>query len=293
MELRHLRAFLAIAEEGTVTHAAARLRIGQPALSRTLKALEDHLGVRLVDRSTHHLRLTDAGKSFRIRAAAALNAAEAAFDPARVGPWPLRLGHAWSALGRHTAAVLHRWQQLHPQMPLQLLRTDDSLAGLAQGRVDAVILRGRVPATGIQHTVLFHEKRNAALSLHNDLAEQEQITLADLAGRTLIMNTVSGTTSLRLWPPEQQPAAVAEVGNTDDWLAAIAADQGFGVTTTATADVYPYPGVAYRPLSDAPSVPVSLAWSDPPGHPAVADLASFIRATAADLPIEDAPPGHR
>ncbi|MFE0254891.1 LysR family transcriptional regulator [Streptomyces sp. NPDC059010] len=292
MELRHLRAFLAIAEEGTVTHAAARLRIGQPALSRTLKALEDHLGVRLVDRSTHHLRLTDAGKSFRIRAAAALNAAEAAFDPARVGPWPLRLGHAWSALGRHTATVLHRWQQLHPQMPLQLLRTDDSLAGLAQGRVDAVILRGPVPATGIHHTVLFHEKRNAALSLHSDLADRVEITLADLAGRTLIMNIVSGTTSLRLWPPEQQPSGIAEVGNTDDWLAAIAADQGFGVTTTATADVYPYPGVTYRPLADAPPVPVSLAWSDPPGHPAVADLASFIRETAADLPTDATAPRH-
>ncbi|WP_406240402.1 hypothetical protein [Streptomyces anulatus] len=78
----------------------------------------------MVDRSTHHLRLTDAGKSFRIRAAAALNAAEAAFDPARAGPWPLRLGHAWFALGRHTATVMHRWQQLHPQMPLHLLRTD-------------------------------------------------------------------------------------------------------------------------------------------------------------------------
>ncbi|MFD4335611.1 LysR family transcriptional regulator [Streptomyces anulatus] len=279
MELRHLRAFLAVAEEGSVTHAAARLGIGQPALSRTLKALETHLGVRLVDRSTHHLHLTDAGRSFLIRAAAALNAAEAAFDPARVGPWPLRLGHAWSALGRHTSTVLHRWQQLHPEMPLQLLRTDDSLAGLAQGRVDAVILRGPLAAPGLDSTVLFHEQRTAAVSLHGDLADRAELTLNDLAGRTLIMNVVSGTTSLRLWSPQHQPRAVAEVGNTDDWLAAIAADQGFGITTTATADVYPYPGVAYLHLTDASPVPVHLAWSSPPGHPAVLDLAAFIRET--------------
>ncbi|MFE1882066.1 LysR substrate-binding domain-containing protein [Streptomyces diastatochromogenes] len=181
-----------------------------------------------------------------------------------MGSWPLRLGHAWSALGRHTATVLHRWQRLHPQMPLQLLRTDDSLAGLAQGRVDAVILRGPVPATGIHSTVLFHEERNAALSVHNGLAERTEITLADLAGQTVIMDIVSGTTSLRLWPPERQPRGIAEVGNTDDWLAAIAADQGFGVTTTATADVYPYPGVTYRPLTDAPPyLSVSLGPSRP------------------------------
>ncbi|MBL1120749.1 LysR family transcriptional regulator [Streptomyces sp. 110] len=280
MELRHLRAFIAIAEEGTITHAAARLRIGQPALSRTLKALESHLGVRLFDRSTHHLRLTDAGESFRIRAAAALNAAEAAFDPDRVGPWPLRLGHAWSALGHHTATVLHRWQQLHPQTPLQLLRTDDSLAGLAQGRADAVLLRGPMPVTGIRSTVLFHEQRMAALSSHNDLAKRSELALDDLASQTLIMNTVSGTTTLRLWSPEHQPGRIAEVGNTDDWLAALAADQGFGVTTTATADIYPYPGVTYLPLTDAPPVPVNLAWSDPPSHPAVPDLAAFIREIA-------------
>ncbi|MDQ8706124.1 LysR family transcriptional regulator [Streptomyces sp. LHD-70] len=172
MELRHLRAFLAIAEEGTITHAAARLGIGQPSLSRTLKALENHLGVRLVDRSTHHLSLTAASTSFRVRAAAAVSAAEAALDPARAGPWPLRLGHAGSALGRHTPAVLLRWQQLHPETPLQLLRADD---GLAQGRVDAVILRGPAPAPGLDSTVLFHEEPVVALSRHGEPAGRPSV----------------------------------------------------------------------------------------------------------------------
>ena len=65
-DLRHLRAFLAIAAEGSVTRAAARLHVTQPALSRTLRQLEQHLGVRLVDRSTHHLRLTAAGEEVRL-----------------------------------------------------------------------------------------------------------------------------------------------------------------------------------------------------------------------------------
>ncbi|MFD4335608.1 hypothetical protein ACFWPP_00060 [Streptomyces anulatus] len=67
--------------------------------------------------------------------------------------------------------------------------------------------------------------------------------------------------------------------DTGDWLADIAADQGFGITTTATADVYPYPGVAYLSLTGAPPVSVHLAWSSPPGHPAVLDLATPIRGS--------------
>ncbi|WP_159041797.1 LysR family transcriptional regulator, partial [Streptomyces aureus] len=77
IELRHLRCFLAIAEESSLTRAAARLHLTQPAVSRTLAALEHHLGARLVDRSTHHLALTAEGRAFQDRAAAALAAFEA------------------------------------------------------------------------------------------------------------------------------------------------------------------------------------------------------------------------
>ncbi|MEU9950823.1 LysR family transcriptional regulator, partial [Streptomyces sp. NPDC047939] len=80
IEIRHLRAFLAVAEESSITRAAAGLRLTQPAVSRTLAALERHLGLRLVDRSTHHLALTPEGVAFRDRAAAAVAAFDAATD---------------------------------------------------------------------------------------------------------------------------------------------------------------------------------------------------------------------
>ncbi|MFF1701425.1 LysR family transcriptional regulator [Streptomyces sp. NPDC058252] len=277
MELRHLRAFLAIADEGTITRAAARLHTSQPALSRTLRALEDHLGVRLIDRSTHHLRLTDAGKTFRARAATAVAAVDAALDPHRSGTWPLRVGHAWSALGHHTTTVLRHWQQTHPQMPLELLRIDDRTAGLTTGRVDAALLRGPLDLPGARSTLLFHEPRIAAVSADSALAARTELALADLTDQTVVLNTVSGTTTLTLWPEASRPTAVLEIGNTDDWLAAIAAGRGVGVTPAATADMHPYPGVTYSPLTDAPTLPLHLAWNDPPSHPAVADLAACIR----------------
>jgi DNA-binding transcriptional LysR family regulator len=277
-ELRHLRAFVAIADEGNLTRAAARLHLTQPALSRTLQQLEAHLGVRLVERSTHHLELSPAGLAFRDRARAALAAVDDALDPARAAAGPLRLGHAWSALGVHTTTLLRRWNDTHPHIPLELLRVDDRTAGLAQGKVDAAVVRGSVALDGVRTARLFTEPRLAAVPADSPLADRPTVSLADLARQPVAINTVSGTTTVELWTPTVRPAATVEVANTDDWLAAIAAGRAVGVTASATADLHPHPGVVYRPLTDAPGVDVHLAWRLPPTHPAVPELLDVVRA---------------
>ncbi|MFD3664448.1 LysR family transcriptional regulator [Streptomyces sp. NPDC058659] len=277
IELRHLRCFLAIAEEPSLTRAAARLHLTQPAVSRTLAALEQHLGARLVDRSTHHLALTAEGRAFQDRAAAALAAFDAAVDPARLRHRPLRLGHAWSAFGPYTTPLLRRWQRLHPETPLELLRIDDRTAGLARGEVDAALLRGAVDAPGLVTEELATEERVAALPADSPLADRTDLALGDLAAETIVLNTVSGTTTLALWPAGARPAATLTVANTDDWLTAIAAGRGTGVSSGSTAALHPHPGVAYRPLSDAPPLPVVLAWRDAFPHPATGALVAMAR----------------
>jgi DNA-binding transcriptional LysR family regulator len=283
-ELRHLRAFVAIADEGNMTRAAARLHLTQPALSRTLQQLEAHLGVRLVERSTHHLELTAAGQVFRDRARSALAAVDDALDPTQAATWPLRLGHAWSALGRHTTALLRTWSQTHPQIPLQLLRVDDRTAGLVQGKVDAAILREPIALPHLRVARLYSETRMAAVPADGPLGERATLTLADLAEHPVTVNTVSGTTTSELWPDNARPSTVVEVANTDDWLATIAAGRAVGVTTSATVDMHPHPAVSYRPLTDAPDVDVYLAWRTPPSHPAVAELLDLAKAVVV--------PGH-
>ncbi|MDR7278093.1 LysR family transcriptional regulator [Catenuloplanes atrovinosus] len=274
-DLRHLRAFLAIAAEGSVTGAAARLHVTQPALSRTLRQLEEHLGMRLVDRSTHHLRLTAAGEAYRQRAEAAVAAVDATLDPARAGTWPLRLGHAWSALGVRTTALLRRWAREHPDVPLELLRIDDDRhAGLLRGRSDVAILRDPPPETltGLRAARLLSERRFAVVPTDSPLAGRAELTLADLAAEPVAMNRITGSTTRGLWPPGTGPARVVDVVNTDDWLIAIAAGRAVGVSTEATVAVYPNPDVAYVPLADAPPVSVVLAWPEPVTHPSVPAL---------------------
>lgn len=278
VELRHLRAFLAIADEGNLTRAAVRLHLTQPALSRTLAQLERHLGARLVDRSTHHLELTDLGHSFRAKAFLAVAAVDEALDPAMLGTWPLRVGHAWSALGARTTALLRGWRQNQPETPLELLRIDDRSAGLSQGRVDLAILRSAIRDPGVRREPLTTERRLAALPADSPLTERSSLRLADLTAYPLAVNPVSGSTSLDLWPSDAAPRATVATANTDDWLSAIAAGRAVGVTTTATAEMYPMPAVTYVPLEDAPDVTVELAWRDPPSHPAVAAFVKLARA---------------
>lgn len=276
-ELRHLRAFLAIAEEGNVTRAAAKLSLSQPALSRTLHQLEQHLGVRLVDRSTHHLELTAAGHAFRVRAAGAVAGVDAVLDPARLGNWPLRLGHAWSALGDHTTALLRRWRETYPEIPLELLRVDDRTAGLARGAVDVALLRGPVTTRGLRTELLLTEPRVAAVPSDSALAGRPSLTLSDLTTFPIAVNPVSGATTLGLWPSTNRPAETVTTANTDDWLAVIAAGGAVGVSSAATAAMHHHPGVSYRPLTDAPDIPVLLVWTTPPTHPAIPDLVTVAR----------------
>lgn len=289
-ELRHVRAFLAIADAGTITGAARALGIGQPALSRTLARLEGHLGVRLVDRSTHHLALTAAGTAFRERARRVVAEVDAVLDPARLTEWttaPLRLGYAWSALGEQTPELLRRWRAARPGLPLELVQIDTADAGLADGRAHAAVVRGRVRVPGTRSVRLPDERRVAALPEGDELATRPSVLLADLAARTVALNDETGTTTPGLWPAAARPS-ISWVGSTAEWLVAIASGRAVGVTAAATAVLHRFPGVAYVPIADAPPLPVHLVWPDPPTHPAVPELVALVqRVTEA----EDAPRG--
>jgi DNA-binding transcriptional LysR family regulator len=134
MELRQLRTLVAVADEGTFTDAAVALGVSQAAVSRTIAALESALGTRLVRRTTRHAVLTPAGAQVVARARRILTEVE---ELQRVvgAADELRLGYAWSALGRHTLTVQRRWAERHPEVPLVLVQSNTSTAGLADGTV--------------------------------------------------------------------------------------------------------------------------------------------------------------
>jgi DNA-binding transcriptional LysR family regulator len=280
VELRHLRSFLAIAEEGNITRAAARLHVSQPALSRTLAQLERSLAVRLVDRSTHHLTLTEAGTAFAASAGAAVQQLDEVIASISAAVPPLRFGHNWSS-ATHAAAIMRAWRAEFPQRQLKTQRNNERIGGLLDGRVDVALVRGPVSDRSVRSVVVDNEPRMAVLPIGHRLATAQQVTLADLASETLIISSATGTTTLDLWPKSSRPTLGSDQATLDDWLIAIATSAGVGVTPASTATLHPHPDVRFVPISDAPTVPLVLVWPRSNAHPyAKAFVANAQRAMA-------------
>ncbi|VVJ18231.1 Transcriptional regulator MSMEG_0471 [Amycolatopsis camponoti] len=267
LELRHLRHFVAVVDAGSFTDAALELGVSQATVSRTLLALERILGVRLLHRTSRTVEPTTAGVTVLARARVLLADAGTLVHEVTTGHTRLRLGHAWSAVGRHTAEFQRRWHDRHPDVELQLVRTNTATGGLAEGRCDLAVVRTAVDTRRYAHTVVGHERRCVALASDDPWARRRVIPFAELGGRTLVVDRRTGTTSPDLWPEGARPA-VEYTHDIDDWLAAIATGRCVGVTPEATAAQYRRDGIRYRPLRDAGRIPVRLIWRHRDAHPA-------------------------
>ncbi|MGZ7087223.1 MAG: LysR family transcriptional regulator [Ilumatobacteraceae bacterium] len=276
VELRHLRCFLAIVDEGNITRAAQRLHLSQPALSRALAQLERSLGVVLIDRSTHHLTLTEAGSTFAVTAREAVEHVDEAIASISTSVPPLRFGHSWSS-STHAAAIVRAWRSEFPDRRLRFLRSDERIAGLSGGHVDVALVRGPITDPSIRCAVVDNERRLAVVPADHLLAGKPQVALADLAGETLIVNSIAGTTTLDLWPQPPRPTIGADLTTIDDWLLAVATSTGVGVTPASTATLHPHPDVRYIPIHDAPTVPLVLAWPRHRSHPHTAAFVAVAR----------------
>ena len=285
VELRHLRALAAIGDEGTITGAAAVLHISQPALSRTLEQLESRVGVRLVERTTRTLALTDAGRRLYERAHLILHQLDDALAEAAAGVRPLRIGFAWAALGDRTVPLLRTWREKHPDTAIRVHRGDDPEAALRRGEIDAALLRtAPAPGAGLEVRSLYQEARLAAVPEDDPLARRPAVRLADLTDRPVVLCATAATTD-GLWPEGRRPRTF-EVANVDEWLTVIATGDAVGVTAQATEHSHPHPGVRYLPLADAPPVTVRVAWPRTPTHPATLAFLDHLRDTTGTAGLD-------
>ncbi|MFJ7071826.1 LysR family transcriptional regulator [Streptomyces sp. NPDC098781] len=274
VELRQLRCLVAIVDEGTFTDAAIALGVSQAAVSRSLASLERALGVRLLRRTSRQVTPTGTGLRVLAHARRVLGEVDELVREASSGHARLRMGYAWAALGRHTPAFQRRWAAAHPGTDLQLVRVNSSTAGLAEGACDLSVVRRPVDDRRFDSAIVGLERRLCAVAADDRLARRRSVRLAELSGRTLLVDRRTGTTTTDLWPPDARPAT-EETHDVDDWLTVISTGRCVGVTAEATAHQYPRPGVVYRPLGDAEPIAVRLAWwrdDPPPGAQAVIEL---------------------
>ena len=266
VQLRHLRALVAVVDAGTFTDAAARLGTSQAAVSRSIAALETALGVRILQRTTRHVGLTGTGVQILAGARRILDETAHLHRVAEQSRTELRVGYAWAALGKHTRRVQWAWAALQPGTPLVFVHTNTPTAGLSDGTADVAVVRRPLDDPRFGTALLGSEHRCAAIATDNPLARRRTLRVQDLSRYTVAIDARTGTTSTSLWEPGPGPAAVRATHGVDEWLTLIAAGQAVGITSEATANQNPRPGVAYRMLRLLPPIDVSLAWwrDDPP-----------------------------
>jgi DNA-binding transcriptional LysR family regulator len=275
MELRHLRYFVAVAEEQNVSRAASRLYVSQPALSRQIKDLENELGFQLLERSAKSVRLTEAGRVFLSEAKAVLQRAEDAVKAARSialgGTGELHLGYAPSLSARILPPILRAFQAELPKVHVKLhdFSTAEMLAGLREGHLQLAFMVRLTPAQlrGLHFEVLARDPLFVAVAPKHALAERRTVSLAEIATEPLL------TYSRKEYPDAHEnlmamfgglklkPRIVEEHDSVSSLIAGIEAGNGIAIapeSLTCTAG----PRLKLIPLSPAPEpLTIGLAWT--------------------------------
>jgi DNA-binding transcriptional LysR family regulator len=193
MELRHLRYFVAIAEERSFTRAAERLWVAQPGLSTQIRRLEAELGIQLFDRHTRGVDLTEAGELFFERARAALVAAEAArctghdLEAGLVGS--VRLGVASGVAWPGAPEFLYRFGRERPAVELTVVESHGGtlVRDLRDGRLDAVIAPAAFGSAELRRVDLGSERWLVLAGGSHPLAGRGSVTSAELAGEHIVV----------------------------------------------------------------------------------------------------------
>src|ERR1700745_2490285 len=196
MELRHLRFFVAVAEEGSLTHAAARrLHTAQPSLSRQIRDLELEVGVPLLERGARGIALTAAGRTFLDHARLALLQVDAAGEAGRPAAQPEKGAFTTGLLagqelvGLPEARRILRGEQPDIEITLASQSSPELAGALMRGKVDVAFLRREKEAPGIVFKPLVSEPLVAVLPAGHRLAAQKAVRVQDLVKETYISPT--------------------------------------------------------------------------------------------------------
>jgi DNA-binding transcriptional LysR family regulator len=265
VELRHLRYFVAVAEELHFGRAAQRVVIAQPPLSQQVQALERALGARLLDRSRRKVQLTDAGRLLldeSRRLLADVDRALAAVRRAARGETgALTVAFAASVMFLSLPGIIRAFRERYPDVALELreLPTAPQLTRLASGEIDLGFVREPVPTPGLVYETVMREPLHIALSRRHPLASRARLPLRLLADEPFVLFPAEVAPGLHA----QVMALCASAGfvprvvqvSRELYTTVSLVEAGVGVTIVpASIEQMGWTGVAYRPIPGAAGV---------------------------------------
>jgi DNA-binding transcriptional LysR family regulator len=275
VELRHLRYFVAVAEQLSFTRAAERLHVAQPALSRQIRQLEEEVGISLFQRDHRSVSLTEAGRSFWAEAKLILQQSEHAVKSlqtrAKLEQRELNLGYVWGLFHTFAPAVLARFWRDYPQVAVNLFdRTAMQQAkALAEGRLDAGFIGFAEEAdrTGLSKLKVGSCQFLVALPRQHALARQKKVSLEALREEFFIAiseesypaaaHVISSACRRAGFRPKALQSA--ERGFTA--ISLVAANCGVALLPEAL-QALPHEGVIFCPLAQPVKADLFLAWHD-------------------------------
>jgi len=276
MELRHIRYFIAVAEELNFRRAAVRLHMAQPPLSVQIQDLERHLGVRLFDRSGRRVSLTREGEVFLLEArqiCEQVSRASHAVHQAAAGELGrLRVAGVPYAFKRELPTIIPMFRRENPNILVDLREagTQDSLDALAAGALDVAFVRQGDPVEGLEILPLRTGRFEAVLPLGHRLAGAGAIDLADLAPDPFVVTSRRSSpyyhdqTLSALSAAGITPRAVIEATSIQAQLGFVACGMGVSLAPASARSIQPH-HVVWLPLKQTVTfIEVAAAWNSGP-----------------------------
>jgi DNA-binding transcriptional LysR family regulator len=292
VEIRQLRYFVTLAEELHFRRAAERMHIAQPAFSGHIRRLEGSVGVQLFDRTSHYVRLTEAGRLFldevRLALAQIERAAAVAAQAGRGELGRITVGFIGSAANELTPPILRTFAARYPTVNVSMQEFDfrDPTAGLTGGDVDVAFMRP--PVEGQADLVvepLFEEPRLAIMASDHRLAREPALTIGQLLHEPFVVGPRATGVWRDAWlamdhrngtPPRLGPEATT----VHEWLHILAAGGGVSLAPASSERFYSRPGVRFVPVTDIAGSTVAIARRSGPTSPAVSAFVGVSREIA-------------
>jgi DNA-binding transcriptional LysR family regulator len=294
IELRHLRSYIAVAEERHFRRAAERLHMTQPPLSAQIKALEEALGVELLSRDRRGVEVTPAGRAFLEQARRVLACMDEAVDVARGAArgetGRLSIGFVGSAMYGRVPVLLRGFRTEHPGVHLTLreLSTGSQVEALSSGAIDVGFLRPPIAAEGVVIRSLLQEGVVIVLPDGHPLAAKPALRLSELQGSPLVLLShlaapaLHDAVVLAFTQDGRAPDIVQEVDELQTAVGLVAS--GLGVSLVpASVRALDRHDVVYRDVEGpAPRIALAVAHRVDDPSPVLASFLAAIRDEATD-----------